>query len=79
MSPGLEMISAFRVSCGTRLAPRNSNGFDHLPVGIRNRLTHGRRRFELRTLLRGVAARLTWPGRRGLLFAAEWFRTGWPA
>src|SRR6516165_3975104 len=34
MSPGLEMISAFNVSCGTRLAPRNSNPSITCPLGF---------------------------------------------
>src|ERR1039457_2134465 len=34
MSPGLEMIRAFRVSCGTRLAPRNSKASTTCPLGF---------------------------------------------
>src|ERR1035437_9515880 len=34
MSPGLETISAFRVSCGTRLAPRNSKLSITWPAGF---------------------------------------------
>src|SRR5450759_1983375 len=34
MSPGLEMINAFRVSCGTRLAPRNSKLSIACPAGF---------------------------------------------
>src|ERR1035441_9565033 len=34
MSPGLEMIRAFRVSCGTRLAPRNSKASITCPLGF---------------------------------------------
>src|ERR1017187_215750 len=34
MSPGLETIRAFRVSCGTRLAPRNSKASTTCPLGF---------------------------------------------
>src|ERR1017187_3154213 len=34
MSPGLETIRAFKVSCGTRLAPRNSKASITCPLGF---------------------------------------------
>src|ERR1035438_6073271 len=34
MSPGLDMINAFKVSCGTRLAPRNSKASITCPFGF---------------------------------------------